>query len=146
MSVGIRTIYTKTANQLFTSNAVLATIGLVSPIAASQTQKIRVWVPFTVGATGGLQLQIVVPAGGVIFEGTINLYNPVTPSQITAEQQASAAFAAALAVAGDHWIIWEGQIVNGLTAGNVDVQMCQNTSDALSLTVKRAATMEVVTI
>lgn len=146
MSLGIRTCFTKTANQLFTSNATLATIGLLSAIAANQKQRLRIWIPFTVGATGGIRLQIIVPAGGTIFEATIRLQDTVTPAQVVAEQQASAAFTNALAVAGDHWLQVDALIENGVTAGSVDVQMAQNTVDVLSLTVKEAAWMEVTTL
>lgn len=143
MSVGIRTIYAKTANQLFTTNVVLATVGLLSPIAAGQSQKIRAWVPFSVGATGGVRLQLIVPAGGAIFNATIKLFNTIAPSLTTAAQAASAVFTNAAANAGTHWVEVEATIVNGATAGNVDLQFAQNTSDALSLTVLRGCTMDV---
>jgi hypothetical protein len=145
MGLGVRTFFDTTADLVFTSNATLATTGLTSPIAASQRQSFGLWIPFTVGATGGIRLQIVVPAGGVLFDIGGVVFNTVTPAEIPFEQQASAAFTNALAVAGDHFLkIW-GTIVNGVTAGNIDVQMAQNTVDVLSLTVKRGAFMNVVT-
>lgn len=143
MSVGIRTAFVTTANQLFTSNVVLATVGLTSPIAAGQTQKFRAWIPFSVGATGGIRAQIVVPAGGAAFIASITLNNTVAPSTTIAAQTASAAFTNAAANAGNHWLEVEGTIVNGATAGNIDIQIAQNTSDALTLTVLRGAEMEV---
>jgi hypothetical protein len=146
MAVGVRTTFTVLANVLFTSNIVPATVGLRSPIAANQTQKFRAWIPFTVGATGGVRLLMAVPAGGTIFDIAIKLFNTVAPSLTTAEQQAAAAFTNALANAGDHWIEVEGTIINGATAGFVDITMAQNTSDVLTLTVKRGGTMEVVTL
>lgn len=144
MAIGIRTFFAKVANQLFTTNVVLATVGLSSAIAAGQSQKIRAWVPFSVGATGGVRLQLVVPAGGVLFNATIKLFNTVAPSLTTATQAASAAFTNALANAGTHWVEVEATIVNGATAGTIDLQFAQNTSDALSLTVLRGGTMDVV--
>lgn len=141
--VGIRTFSTVDANVLFTTNVVLATIGLISPIAAGQIQKIRAWIPFTVGATGGIRAQIVVPAGGALFNATIKLYNNVAPALTTAAQAASAAFTNALANAGTSWLEIEATIVNGATAGNIDVQMAQNTSDALTLTVLRGGSMDI---
>lgn len=126
------------------ASSALVTTGLTSPIAANQRQKFRWWVPVTVGATGGLRAQIVVPAAGVIFEATFKLYNTVAPSLTTAEQQASAAFTNALANAGDHWLEIEAYIVNGVNAGNIDLQMGQNTTDALTLTVKRGGWLDVV--
>jgi len=142
--LGIRNFFTVAADIVVTNSAALVTTGLTSPIAANQSQKIRAWIPITVGATGGVRAQIVVPAGGVVFEATFELYNTVAPSLTTAEQQASAAFTNALANAGDHWLVIEAMIVNGATAGNVDIQMAQNTADALSLTISRGGSLDVV--
>jgi len=144
MAIGIRTFFNTTANQVITSSAALVTTGLTSPIAAGQTQKLRWWVPFSVGATGGVRCQIVVPAAGTIFNATILLVNTVAPSLTSATQAASAAFTNALANAGTHWLQIEATIVNGANAGNVDLQVAQNTSDVLSLTVLRGATLEVI--
>lgn len=144
MAIGIKTFFQVLADIVKTSSVALQTTGLTSPIAAGQTQKIRAWIPVTVGATGGLRLQVVVPAGGTLFNATIKLYNTVAPSLTTAAQAASAAFTNALANAGTHWLEVEATIVNGATAGDVDIQMAQNTSDALSLTILRGATMEVI--
>jgi len=141
--IGIRRFFAKLANQVITSSAALVTTGLTSPIAANQTQKLVWWVPFSVGATGGIRAQIVVPAGGVIFLASITLQNTVAPSTTLALQVASAAFTNALENAGNHWIKIEATIVNGTTAGNVDLQMAQNTSDALSLTILRGGWCDV---
>ncbi len=142
--IGIRRFFQKTADQVITSSAALVTTGLTSAIAANQTQTLRWWVPFSVGATGGVRAQIVVPAGGVIFNATIKLFNTVAPSLTTAAQAASAAFTNAAANAGTHWLEIEATIVNGTISGNVDLQMAQNTSDALSLTVLRGGSCDVV--
>lgn len=144
MAIGIWTFFQILANIVITSSAALVSTGLTSPIAAGQTQKLRFWVPFTVGATGGVRAQLVVPAGGTIFNVTILLYNTVAPSITSAAQAASAAFTNALANAGTHWLLIEATIVNGATAGNVDLQMAQNTSDPLSLTILRGGTLEVI--
>lgn len=142
--LGIRNFFAKVAAQVITSSVALVSTGLTSAIAAGQSQHFRAWIPVTVGATGGVRLQVVVPAGGTLFNVTIKLFNTVTPSLTTAAQAASAAFTNALANAGTHWIEVEGTIVNGATAGNIDIQIAQNTSDALSLTVLRGATMDTV--
>lgn len=142
--VGIRNYFRINANVVVTSSVALVTTGLTSAIAASETQSIRAFIPFTVGATGGVRLQIVVPAGGTIFIAGIKLINTVAPSITTASQAASAAFTNAAANAGTHWLEVDATIVNGATAGNVDIQMAQNTSDALSLTILRGGYMEVV--
>lgn len=130
-------------DQTFTSNVTLATVGLITAIAANATKHIRAWIPITVGATGGVRAQVVVPAGGTAFNATVKLFNTVAPSLTTAAQTASAAFTNALANAGTHWLEIEATIVNGATAGNIDVQLAQNTSDVLTLTVLRGGTMEV---
>lgn len=143
MGIGVKTFYSVAANVAFTSNVTLATVGLKSAIAAGQSQKIRAWVPVTVGATGGIRLQIVVPAGGALFNATIKLFNNVAPSLTTAVQAASAAFTNALANAGTHWVEVEADIVNGATAGFVDLQFAQNTSDVLTATVLKGGSMDV---
>jgi hypothetical protein len=142
--IGIRTFSNVAANVLFTSNITLTTIGLSTPVAVNQTIKLRAWVPFSVGATGGIRIQVVVPAGGTIFLASFKVYNTVTPALITAIQVASAAFTNALAVAGTHWAEVEATVINGATAGTVDVQWAQNTSDVLTLTILRGGSMDIV--
>lgn len=140
---GLRNIADINANVVVTSSVALVTTGLTAAIAAGQRMNVVCWVPFSVGATGGVRAQLAVPAGGTIFELTAILCNTVAPSQTLFEQQASAAMTSALANAGDHWLQINATIINGSTAGNVDLQMAQNTSDALSLTIKRGGTMQV---
>jgi hypothetical protein len=141
--IGIQTTYRIPANVVFTSTVAPATVGLTSPIAPLQSQKIRAWIPFTVGATGGVRSLIAVPAGGVIDQVTTVLYNTVAPS--VTPNSANTVFTNALANAGTHWLVIEAVIQNGATAGNVDITIAQNTSDALSLTVLKDGFMEVVT-
>lgn len=141
--LGLRTFYEVLANQVVASST-LVTVGLLSPIAAGQKQKIRCWIPITVGATGGVRSQVVVPAGGVLLRVSTKLYNTVAPSLATAISNTGAVFNNALANAGTHWLEIEADIVNGSTAGNVDVQIGQDTTDALTLTVLRGGSMEVV--
>jgi hypothetical protein len=105
---------------------------------------LRFWVPFSLGATGGVRALVTVPAGGTIYEATIKLFDGVTTALIIAERQAATVFTNALAVAGDHWLEIELTVVNGTTAGDVTLQMAQNTVDVLTLTVKRGASLEVV--
>lgn len=143
MAIGIRSFFQVLAPVVVTSSTALVSTGLTSPIAAGATQHLRFWVPFSVGATGGLRAQLVVPAGGTVFLASVKLFNTVAPSLTTAVQTASAAFTNAAANAGNHWLEIEATIVNGATAGNVDLQMAQNTSDALSLTVLRGGWCEV---
>ena len=140
---GINNIANIAANIVVTNSAVLVTTGLTAQLSANQSVHFRAWIPFTVGATGGVRLLAAVPAGGTIYELTIKLFNTVAPSLTTAEQQAAAAFTNALANAGDHWLEVEGTVINGASAGSLDIQMAQNTADALSLTIKRGGTMAV---
>lgn len=146
MSVGIRTVFKKAADQVITSSTALVTSGLTSPIAANETQKFEVVIPFSVGATGGFKCQVVVPAGGVLFNASFILANTVAPGVVVAQQVASAAFGNAVANAGNHWLKISGTVKNGATAGNLDIQVAQNSSDALSLTVLSGATMEICKI
>lgn len=141
--IGIQVSFFVAADVLFTSSAALATVGLTSPIAALQKQKFRAWIPITTGATGGVRVQVVVPAGGSVYHASIRLNNTVTPLITPASQNASAVFTNALANAATHWLEVEGYVVNGATAGNIDIQLAQNTSDALSLTVLQGGSMEV---
>lgn len=143
--LGIKKFLAVIADVVITSSAALITVGLTSAIAAGQRQKIRAWIPITVGATGGVRLQVVVPAGGVVYHATIKLYNSVAPSLTTAAQNASAVFTNALANAGTHWLEVECYVLNGATAGNIDIQLAQNTSDALSLTVLQGGSADVET-
>ena len=144
--IGIRTIYRVNAPVPFTSDIVPATVGLTSPIAAGGKQKFRAWIPINVGATGGVALQVAVPAAGVLYELTIKLFNTVAPSITTAIDLVGVLFGSALANAGDHWLEVEGYVENGVNAGSIDIQMCQNSSDVLTLTVDKGGTMEVVTV
>ena len=140
--IGLRTMYKVAANVVVNASTVLVTTGLTSPIAVNQTQNIRAWIPFTVGATGGFKFQLLVPAGGTLFEASWEVNDPVTPSTVLALQNASAAFANALAVAGSHWVKLDATIVNGATAGNVDLQVACN-SAANGITVLASAWMDV---
>jgi len=144
--VGIRTIYATTADVPLTSDQVVGTIGLTAAIAANQTMKLKIWIPITVGATGGFQFQIVVPAAPTLVRSTTSFVNTVAPAIVTSIQATSVAVGNALANAGSHWVEVDAIVVNGATAGNVDIQVAQNTSDVLTLTVLRGATMEVVAL
>lgn len=142
--IGIRTVYKVAANTTFTSNVVLATVGLTSPLAALQKQRFRAWVPLTVGATGGIRLQVVCPAGITLIATSTKIINTVTPLITPAVQATSVAVTNALANAASHWVEVEGYIENGATAGNIDIQFAQNTSDPLTMTVLKGGQMEVI--
>jgi hypothetical protein len=142
--IGIKTFYPVVANVPFTSNATLTTVGLTSPIAAGQRQKIRCWIAVTVGAAGGVQVEIVCPAGIAAYTATFKLFNTVAPSLTTASQTTTpAAFGNALANAGTHWLEVEAEITNGVNAGTIDVQIAQNSSNADTMTVLLGSSMDV---
>lgn len=144
MQPGIRTVVAVTANQTFTNNAVLASVGLTAPIAVNARKKIRAWIPISVGATGGVRAELLAPAGFTIYELTLKLQNTVTPSTTRQIVNTPTVFTSALADAGSHWLEIEAIVIAGATAGNLDLQLAQNTADANTLTVLRGATMEVV--
>lgn len=146
MSIGIPYVSVKTTDTVITSSAALVTVGLTSPIAVNQKQSFRAWIPIEVGATGGVRAQVVVPAAGTAFISSFQLFNTVAPASPIAIQTASAAFTNALANAGTHWLLIEGTVENGANAGNIDIQLAQNTSDPLSLTVKTGAKLEIVVL
>lgn len=144
MAIGQRTAYITTANQTVTASTALVSLaGLKSAIAAGQTQVIKVVIPFTAPAAGGVKVQVVVPSGGTAFVASILLANTVAPAVVVAQQAASAAFADAIANAGNHYITIYATIVNGATAGDVDIQVAQN-SAANATIFLRGASMEVV--
>lgn len=144
---GIKNAYALAASVVIASNATLGSAGtlfntLRSPIAASERQRVYTRVSFTLGATGGIRAQYVIPAGGTLFINNILLVNVVTPAVIPGFQAATAAFTNALAVAGTHYLIFDATITNGITAGFVDMQVAQNTVDALTLTVLAGSFMD----
>ncbi len=143
--IGLRTTYKVGANIAVVASAALVTSGLTSPIAAGGKQQFRAWIPITTGATGGVRLQVVVPAAGTLFLATIKLFDTITPGLTTAIQVASAAFTNALAQAGNHWLEVEGYIENGVNAGNIDIQLACNTA-ANQLTILKGGFMTVTTV
>jgi hypothetical protein len=144
MAIGIRNFYKVAAAGVTVSASVtLVTTGLTSPIAAGQTQHIHAWIPFTVGATGGVRFQIVTPSATTSYEATFILYDTITPAITTAIQSSNTAFTNALAQAGSHFIRIEATVVNGVNAGNLDIQVACNTA-ANGITVLGAAVMDVV--
>lgn len=142
--IGNRTTYAIAADIPFTSNIVPASSGLTSPIAAGESQHFKAAIQVTVGATGGVRAVVAVPAGGTLYNVSFKLFNTAAATFAAAVQAASAAFTNALANAGTHILEIEGTIVNGATAGNVDIQLAQNTSDVLTMTVEAGGFMDVV--
>jgi hypothetical protein len=143
MAIGIETNFITAASVPFTTNVVPATVGLLSPLAANQTQHFKAQVFITVGATGGFRLVIAAPAGAVVSVLSLRVNNTVTPTTTPSIPVINVASTNALASAGTHWLDVEGTITNGAVAGSIDLQFAQNTSDALTLTVLRGSFMNI---
>jgi hypothetical protein len=143
--IGIHNIFRVAANVTVTNSDVLVTSTLTANIAAAQIAIVRVFLQFSVGATGGVRWQLVVPAAPTRVQGAIMLVNTVAATTVVpAVQTSSAAFTNALANAGTHYAYAEYDVVNGTTAGTIDLQFAQNTADALTLTLLQGSRMEVI--
>lgn len=129
------------ANVVVTNSTVLITSGLSSPIAANQKQKIRWWLPFSVGATGGFGYQLIVPAAGAYYLSAGILHNTGAGTTLVNVITASALFSNALANAGNHLLELEAVIENGVNPGFVDLQIAQDSADPLSLTALKGGWM-----
>lgn len=140
MASSIKRFYAVAADVPIASSAVLQTVGLTAPIAANEKQFIRVWVQLSVGATGGVRSLVAVPAGGTVLHVSTTLFNTVAPS--VTPSPLTTVFTNALANAGTHYLEIQATVQNGATAGNIDVQLAQNTSDALTLTVFNGSTLQ----
>ncbi len=147
MSIGNRLYFRKSADQAVAASVTLVDCTDLSvPIAANQKARIYLFVPFTLGATGGYKFQIVVPAAGTSFKNSYKVIDAVTAPPVFVEadtQTSSAAFANALAVAGTHQLVCEIDIVNGATAGTIKLQFACN-SAANSITALAGGYMDVV--
>jgi len=149
MSVGIRTFFKKTGTQAVAASTALVSVsGLTVPIAAGQTKSVKYWIPFSVGATGGFKFNVAVPAAGTAYTVSVFAFDGVTAapgSQVGAVITANADVANAWAVAGNHMALIEAVIINGVTAGNIDLQFACN-SAANAITILSGATADVVTL
>lgn len=144
MKPGIENFQRTSSVQTVTASVTLVEItGFSAAIAAGKSAHVRVHVPFSVGASGGFKFQFVVPAAPANFLATFAVIDPVTPSEIDAVQTTSAAFANALAVAGNHWLEAELDITNGSAAGTIALQFACN-SAAGAISILQGAWMEVV--
>lgn len=140
--IGIQNTFRTAADIVITSSTTLITSTLTLPVAANQIAHLKIFLQITVGATGGVRIQLVTPAAVTRFQSAIRLSNTVAPSSTLAVQAASAAFTNALANAGTHFLEMEADVVNGANAGSLDLQIAQNTSDPLSLTLLQGSFAE----
>jgi hypothetical protein len=138
------------ANVVITNSTTLQTVGLTSINAPYdqdtyfETQRIRLWVPFSVGATGGIKCMLTPIATGPKTT-TFTLYNTVTGAITTKFQSAPLpSFSNAIANAGSHWLeieFWTGGL-GGEDNQTIDILFAQNSSDPNSLTILRGAHLE----
>lgn len=138
MQPGIRSVNRLAANLAITTNTVLQTLGLAVPISAKARLHLRWWIPFTeAGAVAGAKSEVLVPAAGVLYTLSFFYYNLVATHLAIDNaglQVAAATFSATGAEAGNYLLLAEMDIVNGVNAGNVDLQVSQAVSDAGALT------------
>lgn len=147
--IGIRNSIILTTAQSVNASTALVVMGANTAgnefqfnLGANKRAKIIGCIPFTLGATGGYKFQIV---GSQSFGSFVNTYiveDTVTPAQIVGYQNASAAFANALAVAGNHFLNFNCTVKMGSTAGIVSLQFACN-SAANGITANEGATMDV---
>lgn len=137
MSIGNWVPLRKAADQAVTSSTALVscTFNSTITIKAGQKAHVRFVLPFSVGAAGGFKYQIVVPAAPTSFNNAISIIDTVTPGVLGSVQTSSATFAGALAVAGTHICYMDLDFVNGTTAGIIDLQFAQNSSNGTPITV-----------
>lgn len=143
MALGIRLFFTQTAALAVTSSIVPVATNLVCPVAVGQRVNGRLVLPVTVGATGGIRIQMTGPAAPASFTNSIILANVPGTTFIGATQTALGSFTNALANAGQSFVYMDFSFVNGVTAGNLTVLFAQNTSDALTATLMLGASMDV---
>lgn len=130
-----------------TTNTVLTSMGVLVPILANTTYAIRVWLPFSLaGVVSGFKFAIAGPAAPTYFISSAQVITSAAALLATTISTLGNAFASALATAATHNCIFDATLVNGASAGNVDVQFAQNVSDAGAITILRGASISVTAI
>ena len=143
--IGIRSFLRQLANQtVAASTTLVASTNLQFLLAANRTAHARFLVPFTLGATGGYKFQIINAATSSAFLFTAMVTDATTPAFNNAVVQTStAAFANALAVAGNHFLQAELDITQGATGGVISLQFACN-SAANSIILLAGASMDLI--
>jgi hypothetical protein len=131
MSVGIANNFRLAANHTSASATLADLPGFSLNVTLGQKVHVRGCLLVTVGATGGIRLQLVPSAAATTFHVGYQVNNTVAPSVTPVAQVASAAVTNALANAGTHVVWFEGDIVPSAT-GTIKLQVAQNTTDALT--------------
>src|SRR5882672_1739965 len=142
--IGIRTISIVPAAVTTISNTTLATIsGLSFPVLAGSVWSLRFYLPFSVGATGGIKLQLIGPATPTYWTMSWKLFQFGTPGTLldAATKTTSTAIANAAAGAGTNFFEAQATIQNAL-AGTLAMQFAQNSSVAATLTMLQGGFMD----
>lgn len=124
------------------SVVLVAVTSMVTPIAANERRKIVITGAFTLGATGGFRFNLAVPVGGVVYNVYWQVREETTPAVFEDIQVAAADFTNASAVASNYWLTMTANIINGSTAGNVQLQFAQNNATANAGTLLRGMMIE----
>lgn len=154
MSVGIRNIFITNAAFSKTSDAVPTVVQgataanqLSAPIGVNQTIAFEAYLPLTIGAAaGGWRAQVTVPAGGTAFSAFFEVLDETTNLPIAYLKQVASAVVNGVGIAADGCIKIKGTVVNGLTAGNIQIVFAQSASNGAASTIDRGAWMETTLI
>ena len=140
----------KVADQSITSSTTLTNdTELFAPVEANKNYHFRASVPFNLaGVVSGYKFTFASPSGHTNFVCTPLIYNGGTSTLLTVAPITTpgTAVAGALATSGDHYAAWEGVLENGASAGNINFQFAQNTSNGSAITVKRGAILIVMQV
>lgn len=152
MTPGTTSYVALAANQAVAASTALVTLGanttgnsFSATLPAGAKALVHLHLEFTVGATGGLRVQMVVPAAPVVVTTDILLADCVTTAMIPYSASNNTVFTNALAVAGQHFLDLYFRVENGVTAGTVSAQAACN-SAANAFTALRGTYMQVTFI
>jgi hypothetical protein len=150
MSLGIRQLFV--LNQAFSKTADVAPTvvqgatsanQLSCAIAANQTMIFDAYLPLTIGAAaGGWRAQVTVPAAGTAFSATFEVIDETTNAYIAVIKQVASAVVNGVGIAADGCIRIRGTVVNGATAGNVQIVFAQSASNGAASTIDRGAWLQ----
>lgn len=133
MSIGIRSCIMLAANQAVAASVAPVTLtGFSIALAPAQKVHARLWVPFTLAATGGFRFIWTPSVAPVNFLNSFLIGDETTGGVQTVfygtVQTASAAFANAAAVAGNYILQSEISVTGGATASTLAFQFACNTA------------------
>jgi len=119
-------------------------VGFSVPVVAGGQYHFRAVVPFTLAATGGFRFLLDIPALPTNYVNSQVVIDSVTPAVVASTITTAADFTNALAVAGNHVLTMEGELVPS-AAGTMKLQFaCNSAANAIDLIV--GGYFEVVTL